>query len=59
MPGRSYFNFTLKPLHLFKNLQVISIAVGESCDIKTASVLNSQGAHKYCAASTQVKGDMK
>nr|AFI99116.1 seven transmembrane protocadherin flamingo [Clytia hemisphaerica] len=39
--------------------KVISIAVGESCDIETASVLNSQGTHRYCAASTRVQGEMK
>ena len=38
---------------------MISIAVGEYCDIKTAHILNPKGQKQYCAASTAVKGDMK
>lgn len=39
--------------------KTLSIAVGEFCDIITATALNPQGKHKFCAASAKIVDEMK
>ena len=38
---------------------MVSLAVGHSCDVNTAHLVNPEGKIKHCSASKTIDGEMK